>query len=104
MSFLDKAFSALEAAAAKGERCPQNSPDGIISDDISELARLGRVRSEIFAHNWRVVTILTGPHAGKKTAPCPHKCHGAWRVTDHEGTHYPRQDARLRALTKGERP
>lgn len=69
---LDKTFAALEAAAAAGERCPQNYPFGPMKSGHSgALAKAGRIRVEIFHPNWRVVTIMDGPHRGKRTAPAP---------------------------------
>lgn len=63
---LDRAFAAIEEAAAKGERCPTN--DQLPGNNpLGVLARDGRVRIEVFAQNWRVVTILDGPHKGKHT-------------------------------------
>lgn len=70
---LDSAFAMLETAASLGERCPQSPPFGPIqSTACGALARAGRIRVEIFMHNWRVVTILEGPHKGKHTARCPY--------------------------------
>lgn len=69
---LDDCFATLERCAAAGERCPVNQPKGSFpSDRTSKLARQGKIRVEIFRYNWRVVTILVGPHAGKQTAPAP---------------------------------
>lgn len=65
-------FRLLEAAAAAGERCPQSNPHGpMSSESIAALIEAGRIKSEVYAHNWRVVTILDGPHKGRKTAPPP---------------------------------
>lgn len=70
---LDLDFAAIEAAAAKGERCPQSRPHGPLNAGSSAaLARAGRIRVEIFAHNWRVVTIMEGPHKGKQTMGSPY--------------------------------
>lgn len=66
------AFAAIEQAAIAGERCPQTSPHGPIpTGSVSRLARAGKIRSEIFAGNFRRVTICVGPHAGKSTAAPP---------------------------------
>lgn len=71
---LDREFALLESAAANGERCPQSVPHGPLNSSVTgALARSGRIRIEIFAHNWRVVTLLDGPHKGKQTMPTPHK-------------------------------
>lgn len=65
---VEKDFRILEAAAVAGERCPQCNPHGPLhSYVISELIAAKRIRSEVYAHNYRVITILTGPNAGKST-------------------------------------
>ena len=65
-------FKRLETAAANGERCPMSNPHGPIqSGSISALFEANRIRSEVYMHNWRVVTILEGPHKGKATASPP---------------------------------
>ncbi len=71
---LADAFAVLEKAAAAGDRCPMAKTDGLTSTLTSALARAGKIRIDVYAHNWRVVTILVGPHAGKSTlgAPNPH--------------------------------
>jgi len=69
---LDRTFALVEAAAAKGVRCPMSPPMGTLnSSALSALAREGRLRIEIFMHNWRVVTIMDGPHKGKQTQAAP---------------------------------
>lgn len=62
----DDWFDHIAAVAARGERCPFNEqmPAGL----LPRLARAGKIRIEVFRHNWRVVTILQGEHAGKTTA------------------------------------
>lgn len=86
---LSQQFALLEEAAARGDRCPQSRPHGpIVSGVITALARAGKIRSEVYVHNWRVVEILVGPHAGKRTAPEPTR-HGTgkpYKVTDASGT------------------
>ncbi len=62
------AFIAIERAAVAGERCPLNGTHGVTKYAVLALAKAGRIRIDIYAHNWRVVTILTGPNAGKTTA------------------------------------
>jgi hypothetical protein len=70
---LELCFQLLVEKAIAGERCPQSDgphatiPKGL----IPALARRGRILIEVSGHNWRQVTILEGPHAGKKTAPNP---------------------------------
>jgi len=70
---LERDFALLEAAAASGARCPQNVPFGPLAAGAStQLARAGRIKVELYVHNWRVVTILDGPHKGRSTQPCPY--------------------------------
>ena len=71
-SLLDKTFDMLVAAAVLGERCPQSPPHGILNKQAPGiLARAGKIRIEIFMHNYRVVTIMDGPHKGKQTKAPP---------------------------------
>lgn len=63
------AFAKLEKCAEGRERCPQN--DQIPSAAFSALARAGRIRVMVFRKNYRVVEILIGPQAGKRTADAP---------------------------------
>lgn len=68
----DETFALLEAAAVNGARCPMNQPFGpLYSTRVTALAHAGRIRIEVYRNNWRVITILTGEHAGKATAPPP---------------------------------
>ena len=81
---LDETFAILVAAAVKGERCPLSNwerlpfqeqgepPTALVcSNQLQKLARAGRIVIEVSGRNYRTVTILVGPHAGKKTAPDP---------------------------------
>ena len=76
---LNRAFALIEQAAIKGARCPQNTGAGVNgevrSDAVVALCREGRILVEVSGRNWRQATILTGPHAGKKTAPNPRGHH-----------------------------
>lgn len=69
----DRSFALIEAAAVKGARCPANLANGgtIPGAHISQLVKDGRIRVEIYALNYRVITILKGPHAGKSTRGAP---------------------------------
>ena len=78
---LDLAFAVLEHTAIEGGRCPMNEQLG--HGAAPALARAGRILIEVYPHNFRRVTILTGPHAGKSTAPCPHP---KWRPMKVIGT------------------
>lgn len=70
---IEEDFMRIVAAAVAGERCPQSAPFGPISSaSVSALFGAGRIRSEVYSLNWRVITILTGEHAGLRTAPPPH--------------------------------
>lgn len=63
------AFAKLEKCAEGRERCPQN--DKIPSEAFSALARAGKIRVMVFRKNYRVVEIMVGPQAGKRTADAP---------------------------------
>lgn len=71
---IERTFAVLEAAAAAGERCPlsrEHSANGVHTQYVRALAKAGRIFIEISSCNWRRVTILTGAHKGKSTAPNP---------------------------------
>lgn len=83
---LDNCFASIERAACEGARCPTNGNCGVETAYVIELARQGRIRIEISGHNYRTVTILTGPNAGKRTRPDP-SGRMSWRVFDTIGGH-----------------
>lgn len=72
---LDKAFALLVECAVKGERCPitagPKAHPWLRADHIAVLKREERIKIGTCGNNWRVVTILTGEHAGKATAAAP---------------------------------
>lgn len=68
---LEQAFAILEGVAASGARCPVSRVNGLTSQLTSELARTGKIRIDVYPHNYRVVTILDGPNAGKSTKAPP---------------------------------
>lgn len=69
---IERAFALIEQAAINGERAPQGTPHGPLPHSaITTLYRAGRVRGEIHPRNWRVLTILAGPHKGKSTKAPP---------------------------------
>lgn len=71
---LDSAFALIEQAAIDGERCPKSRPHGPLgTNDSTALCRQGRIKIEVFGHNWRIATILVGPHAGKATQRPPNQ-------------------------------
>lgn len=98
----DKAFAILESAAVAGKRCPQRGEHGLSSTDTTSLAHAGRIFVEIFAWNFRSITILTGPHAGKMTAPAP-QGQRAWKTIDVNGTHT-RRGTTQSGLSKRQQP
>lgn len=75
---LDKGFAEIERAAIIGARCPTNvsqeNPTGTLRNGLTTaLVKEGKIKIEVYAHNWRVVEILTGPNAGKRTLAPPYK-------------------------------
>lgn len=78
---INSGFALIERAAIEGKRCPTNrsaeNPTGELASGITgALVKAGRIRIEVYAHNWRVVEILKGPFAGKRTAASPYKGSG----------------------------
>lgn len=67
----DDLLAFFTAVAVSGERCPANETNGIGATNVSKLCRRGDIRIDISGRNYRQVHILTGPHAGKSTAPNP---------------------------------
>lgn len=66
----DRDFALLVTAAVNGDRCPQTYPHGPISSGaMTALIRDGKIKSEVYRHNYRVVTIMVGEHKGKTTRP-----------------------------------
>ena len=83
--FLKDYFGVIEQCAIKNERCPgdpaikkhllSKNNYGRLPIQPSpgpHLARMGYLKIEIFAMNYRVITICTGPHTGKATLASPH--------------------------------
>lgn len=69
---IEETYRLIEAAAIAGERCPKSRPFGpLYKPAVSELYRARRLKGEVYFHNWRCITLLDGPHAGKCTAPPP---------------------------------
>lgn len=86
---LDAAFAILERAAVARARCPISSgPDEgeLKSRHFSALAKEGRILVEISSKNWRRITILTGLHKGKSTAPNPEKGSRVYQIVDTRGS------------------
>ena len=82
---LEHALKVVTEAAIAGRRCPENGTEGMRMGDIALLARMGKIRIEIYALNYRRVVILEGEHANKATAPHP-TGKKPWKVLDGAGT------------------
>lgn len=86
---LDAVFSLIVAAARKNERCPtsirKGNTRGIPSGATSALVKEGKIRVEVYAHNYRVIEILWGPSAGKRTRAPDNKRWKPWRVLPKPG-------------------
>lgn len=88
----DEVFAHLERAAIAGERCPPSNWEGqpappllLHSITMSALAKAGKIHIDISGKNFRQVTILVGPHAGKKTAANPDRHARLWQSITAEG-------------------
>lgn len=79
-------YDLIAAAAVGGERCPLTIPYGPVRQNSLEwLTKNGLVRTELYRHNYRKVTILTGEHAGRSTAPPPDETLKPWLTIDANG-------------------
>jgi hypothetical protein len=93
---METAFAKIEAAAAAGARCPTQDQIGVHTGAVGELCRAGRIRVEVYAHNWRVAEILDGPHKGKRTAPPPNPAWKPYLVCGIETTRQHRDNGQAR--------
>ena len=89
---LERTFKTFERDAAEGRRASENNTFGVRTEAVAILARRGDIRSEISGYNYRQIFILTGPHAGKATAPNPSRGF-VWKVADVNGTRHIRRRA-----------
>lgn len=71
-NYIDELMVMIEACVRTGERCPFNWEISYGSEVFRALANAGKIRIEIYSLNWRVVEILTGVLAGKRTMEPPH--------------------------------
>lgn len=70
-----KIMALLEAAVRRGERAPTNEQiqymlaDGFwgVAPYMKMLRDMGQIRVDVYASNWRVVTILVGELKGQHT-------------------------------------
>ena len=84
---IEKVFALVAKAAARGLRCPQNDELGTVgARALQKLAHTGWIKIEVYALNWRVVEILSGPHEGQRTAP-PHVGKTPYIIVDKNGSH-----------------
>jgi hypothetical protein len=91
---LEHVFNWLVACAIKGERCP--TTDQIRIEIVraglpaqgqaptTALALAGRILVRVHAKNWRVVEILHGEHAGRRTKAAPNHW-SCYLVIDRQG-------------------
>lgn len=75
------AYALIHAAAIAGDRAPKNPELNGGSSTVRKLIDLGKIRVEIYAHNWRVFELIDGPDSGARTAEDP-KGGGPHRVTE----------------------
>lgn len=79
---LNRTLAMIVEAACDGARCPETTRSdyvkgervlirGLARGAATVLAAEGKIKVEIFARNFRRITILVGPHAGKATADPP---------------------------------
>lgn len=92
---IEWAFVAILHAALAGERAPKNISldieDGVVDPlDVVSLCKTGRIKIEISGRNYRQITILSGPHAGKSTAPNPNGSR-VWKTVTRDGTQITRR-------------
>ncbi|MGB6535915.1 MAG: hypothetical protein WBF58_08130 [Xanthobacteraceae bacterium] len=94
-------FQVILRAAMQGERCPENGSSNVNTGLCRALADAGRIKIEVFARNFRVVTILTGRHGGRKTAPPPYKVSQPKLVISKDGKHiFKRFDSGTRVVVQ----
>lgn len=80
-------MAVITRAVLAGRRCPKNNSNADEGEDwlgsaaVYTLTKRGDIRVEISGRNFRRIVILTGPHAGKGTAPDP-EGNSVWRVID----------------------
>ena len=90
----NRVLAALTEAATRGQRCPTTDRLGDLVHSkpqaaaaLKELTADGHIVIEISGHNWRVVRLQTGPHAGSSTMPNP-DAHTVYRRLDAFGDHW----------------
>lgn len=92
---LTQCFESILQAALRGDRCPENDTYNVASTYCRLLAERGDIKIEVYARNYRVVTILKGPHAGVKTAPPPYSVKSPKIIISTEGKKVYRMFSRL---------
>lgn len=69
MSTKGETYALIVEAVKSGARCPIR--EALSPLFVGRLVAEGKIRVEVYRHNWRVITLLDGPLKGKSTAPCP---------------------------------
>lgn len=69
---IEQGYAEILKAALGNQRCPTtksvDNPAGKLKSGITtKLLAAGRIRVEIYAHNYRVIEIVGGPNAGART-------------------------------------
>ncbi|KKL95774.1 hypothetical protein LCGC14_1851170 [marine sediment metagenome] len=65
--YQNQIFDIIVKRALAGERAPQTGEYKSLPPIIKVLAKQGRIKVEVYAHNWRVIEILKGSNAGVRT-------------------------------------
>jgi hypothetical protein len=74
---MSEAHALIQHAAISGHRAPFNRRKGVPLEGaiprhaMLNLVKLGHIKLEVYARNWRVIELLTGPAAGHRTQECP---------------------------------
>lgn len=72
-NYLNLIFDLIVKRAFVGERAPINTEIRGGQAVLQALANQGRIKVEVYAHNWRVIEILKGPSVGARTKESPIK-------------------------------
>ncbi|MEQ8395031.1 hypothetical protein [Thalassobaculum sp.] len=84
-------LSDLCKAARAGRRCPDAQVLRLMghisaTNTVLALAEAGKIKIEVYGHNWRVIEILEGPDAGSRTEESP-LGGKPWLMIDDSGRH-----------------
>lgn len=81
-------FAAILKAALAEQRCPTNNE--LKSGVTGRLAAEGRILVEVYPHNYRVIEIVCGPHAGARTRAPDNKRWRPYKVIQRKKADDPR--------------